>query len=85
MSDTPETDAWIKAMQEQAEYEYPEYCRKLERQRDENKRGWDRASLAALQLEQRAKRAEKCILAIEEHYRTKCAAYLQRVNYGEAD
>jgi hypothetical protein len=50
---------------------YAKVIRKREAERDENKRGWDRASLAALDLEQRLKRAEKCILAIEQHYREK--------------
>ena len=36
-----------------------------------NKAGWDRASLTALDLEQRLKRAEKCISAIESHYKSK--------------
>lgn len=45
--------------------------RLVERVRDENKAGWDRASLTALNLEQRLKRAEKCIDAIEAHYKSK--------------
>ena len=38
---------------------------------ESNKAGWDRASLTALNLEQRLKRAEKCIDAIEAHYKSK--------------
>jgi hypothetical protein len=87
MSDTPETDAEAVnpeicsnldgeatvSMETsfRGDYVSIDFARKLERQRDENKRGWDRASLAALDLEQRLKRAEKCILAIEKHYREK--------------
>ncbi len=38
---------------------------------ESNKAGWDNASLTALDLEQRLKRAEKCISAIEAHYKAK--------------
>lgn len=44
---------------------------RLLQERDENKAGWDNASLTALDLEQRLKRAEKCISAIEAHYKAK--------------
>lgn len=87
MSDTPETDAeavnpemcsnlegeQCVSMEQSFRgcYVPIDFARDLERQRDDNKRGWDRASLSALTLEQRAKRAEKCIIAIEQHYRTK--------------
>ena len=38
---------------------------------ESNKAGWDNASLTALDLEQRLKRAVKCIEEIDAHYKTK--------------
>ena len=38
---------------------------------ESNKAGWDRASLVALSLEQRLKRAVKCIEEIDAHYKAK--------------
>jgi hypothetical protein len=58
---------------------YKETCDKLNSLLDEaaeNKRGWDRASLVALRLEQRAKRAEACIAAIENEIKTTAFAFL---------
>ena len=76
MSDTPRTDARLGY--ENQHHGANMLCREFERElnqaikeRDENKAGWDRASLTALNLEQRIKRAEKCIDAIEAHYKSK--------------
>ena len=85
MSDTPRTDARLGWGWNNYFSSALKLCRELERElaqtnkamirllqeRDENKAGWDRASLTALDLEQRLKRAEKCISAIESHYKSK--------------
>lgn len=87
MSDTPRTDAEWSCSFFHASWPNVsiDFARQLERElaqtnkaivrllqeRDENKAGWDRASLTALDIEQRLKRAEKCIGEIEAHYKSK--------------
>ena len=75
MSDTPRTDMVRPPYIELQDFVPASFARQLERElaqaikgRDENKAGWDRASLVAYEMEKRAKRAERLILDIEEHY-----------------